>query len=299
MIERAVARIDLGAVERNCAHIRDAARRRHEALRGRQGERLRPWRHLVREGCARRRRRAGSRSPPRPRPSSFAATGSTAPILVMGALTPDGRPRCARGARRHRRWEPAFAEALAAASEPLGITARVHVKLDTGMGRLGTKDAEQALAVARDRRRGAAPGARRADDALRDGRRAGRRLLPAPARAPSRTSPGASASAIPDVIVHAANSPATFREPGGALRHGALRRRDLRPRPVPGGPGRARARAGAHPRARTSPRSAASSRATAPATAAAGRRPSRPGSARSRSATATAGAARSRTTPRS
>ncbi len=42
-------------------------------------------------------------------------------------------------------------------------------------------------------------------------------------------------------MAHAANSAATLRDPGVPLRHGALRRGDLRPRPVPGGPGRPRA----------------------------------------------------------
>jgi alanine racemase len=43
-------------------------------------------------------------------------------------------------------WDPAFAAALAAHPDAEG--ARVHVKLDTGMGRLGTRDAAEATAVA-------------------------------------------------------------------------------------------------------------------------------------------------------
>jgi alanine racemase len=46
-------------------------------------------------------------------------------------------------------WEPAFAEALARTATADGVTGRVHVKLDSGMGRLGAKDPEQALATAR------------------------------------------------------------------------------------------------------------------------------------------------------
>ena len=47
------------------------------------------------------------------------------------------------------------------------------------------------------------------------------------------------------MLLHAANSAATLREPRLALRHGPLRGRDLRPRPVPARPGRA---AGSSPR---------------------------------------------------
>ena len=50
-------------------------------------------------------------------------------------------------------WRRAFVDALPDA-------ARVHVKLDTGMGRLGTRDVEEALDVAREaQRRGLLVGA--------------------------------------------------------------------------------------------------------------------------------------------
>ena len=77
-----------------------------------------------------------------------------------------------------------------------------------------------------------------------------------------------------------------------ALRPRPLRDRGLRHGPVPGGPGRARPRAGAVAASPTSPRPRPPRRARAPATAAASSPRRRPASARCRSATATACGAR-------
>jgi alanine racemase len=76
--------------------------------------------------------------------------GLTAPILIMGAVSSEELP-VALGARAEMvAWDESFVEALAAAvdcpggSDPLPV----HVKLDSGMGRLGTRDTDEALAVA-------------------------------------------------------------------------------------------------------------------------------------------------------
>lgn len=70
------------------------------------------------------------------------AEGLQAPrILVMGALSPEDR-EAALGARADVvAWELDVLDGLSA-------DARVHVKLDTGMGRLGTRSPEQATRVA-------------------------------------------------------------------------------------------------------------------------------------------------------
>jgi alanine racemase len=68
-------------------------------------------------------------------------------ILVMGALTPADLRLALESDADVVAWRPEFARAaagLAAADRP----ARLHVKLDTGMGRLGTRDPAAALAVA-------------------------------------------------------------------------------------------------------------------------------------------------------
>src|SRR3954471_13908239 len=66
------------------------------------------------------------------------AGGIEAPVLVMGALTRD-ELRVAVGAG---------ADVVAWTQEVAEAAPRVHVKLDTGMGRLGTKDRELALRLA-------------------------------------------------------------------------------------------------------------------------------------------------------
>ena len=77
-------------------------------------------------------------------------------MLVMGAVTADELRTAAE----------AEADVVAWTEEVAAAAPRVHVKLDTGMGRLGTKDRELALRLADRRQR------RRADDPLRHRRRA-------------------------------------------------------------------------------------------------------------------------------
>jgi alanine racemase len=75
--------------------------------------------------------------------AALRAAGIEARLLVMGALSA-GEVDVALGADADVvAWEEGFVAALR------GRGARVHVKLDTGMGRLGTRDAEHATRVAR------------------------------------------------------------------------------------------------------------------------------------------------------
>jgi alanine racemase len=71
------------------------------------------------------------------------------PILVMGALTP-GELRTALTARADVAvWREGYRELCSAVAEDLGRMARVHVKLDSGMGRLGERDPERLIEVVR------------------------------------------------------------------------------------------------------------------------------------------------------
>jgi alanine racemase len=70
--------------------------------------------------------------------------GADAPVLVLGALSDEELPVALDAGADISVWTPEMVEALVADGRP----ARVHVKLDTGLGRLGTRDAEQATAVA-------------------------------------------------------------------------------------------------------------------------------------------------------
>jgi alanine racemase len=66
------------------------------------------------------------------------------PILILGALSDEELPVALDAGADISAWTVEMVQALIAADRP----ARVHVKLDSGLGRLGTRDAEQADAVA-------------------------------------------------------------------------------------------------------------------------------------------------------
>src|SRR5438067_6054202 len=66
--------------------------------------------------------------------------GVTARLLVMGALTRADAALAAGADADVVTWTPELLEMLPG-------QARVHVKLDSGMGRLGTKDPQEALAL--------------------------------------------------------------------------------------------------------------------------------------------------------
>ncbi len=69
-------------------------------------------------------------------------------ILVMGALSAEELPT-ALGARADVvAWDERFVERLLALCTQAATPIRVHVKLDSGMGRLGTRDPDTARAVA-------------------------------------------------------------------------------------------------------------------------------------------------------
>jgi alanine racemase len=71
------------------------------------------------------------------------AAAIDAPILVMGALSPPELDVALAARADVVAWDADFVRAVAARGG-----GRVHVKLDTGMGRLGTRDARQATRVA-------------------------------------------------------------------------------------------------------------------------------------------------------
>jgi alanine racemase len=75
---------------------------------------------------------------------SQADLGSDVPILILGALSDEELPIALDAGADISVWTIEMVQALVAAGRPV----RVHVKLDSGLGRLGTRDAEQADAVA-------------------------------------------------------------------------------------------------------------------------------------------------------
>jgi alanine racemase len=74
------------------------------------------------------------------------AAGIEAPLLVMGAVSSQELEVALAVDAELVAWDPAFVEEVRRAIRSRPV--RLHVKLDTGMGRLGTRDERQALAVA-------------------------------------------------------------------------------------------------------------------------------------------------------
>jgi alanine racemase len=77
------------------------------------------------------------------------AGGIEAPILVMGALSDEELPVAVAAGAEVVAWTERFVSQAARLSREAGRDpVRTHVKLDTGMGRLGTRHPDQALRVA-------------------------------------------------------------------------------------------------------------------------------------------------------
>ncbi|QEC49923.1 alanine racemase [Baekduia soli] len=144
MARRALALVNVGAIERNVARLVRAAdgaivcavvkadgyghgmlAAAGAALRGGAG-----WLAVATAGEALALRRAG--------------IGPDVRILLLGALSDEELPVALDAAADVTVWTPELLDALAAD----GRRIRVHVKLDSGLGRLGTRDAAQATALA-------------------------------------------------------------------------------------------------------------------------------------------------------
>jgi alanine racemase len=71
-----------------------------------------------------------------------------APVLVLGALEPRDLRAIVRSGCQFVAWDLGFARAAAAEARRQGRVLEAHVKLDTGMGRLGGRDAGRLLDLA-------------------------------------------------------------------------------------------------------------------------------------------------------
>jgi alanine racemase len=132
------------------------------------------------------------------------------PLLVLGALSPEELTLAVEADADVAVWSESFVRSVAEAA--CGRTVGVHVKLDTGMGRLGTRDRDEALRVAEliDATDGVAVHGAMTHFATADGDRdfLKRQLETfAPFAEQMR-------AAYPSIVVHAANSAATLVEPG-------------------------------------------------------------------------------------
>jgi alanine racemase len=185
-VERAVAIVDLGAVERNCARLPKPLCAVVKA--GAYGHGRGVAAAAVAGGATWLAVAAASEA------AALREEGVRVPILVMGALTAD----------ELRVASAAEADVVAWTEEMAAAAARVHVKLDTGMGRLGTKDRELALRLAaRDNVVGLMTHFATADDREDD-------LFAAQLDA---FADFVEQTGRPDLLAHAANSAAALREP--------------------------------------------------------------------------------------
>jgi alanine racemase len=212
MAPRALARIDAGAVERNCARLAAVAAPAalcavvkadgyghgtvtvaRAALAGGA-----TWLAVATAEEAR----------------VLRAAGLDGPLLVLGALSDEDLGVALEARADVGAWREAFVAAVAA--HPLGAGTGIHVKLDSGLGRLGTRDAAEADRVADAA--AATPGLRLAgawthfatadepDPAFLEQQLA---VFTPWARGVAERHPG--------VLLHAANSAATLRAPASRL----------------------------------------------------------------------------------
>jgi len=142
---RALARVDVGAIARNCAVLAGAAA--PAALcavvkADGYGHGAVPAARAALEGGATWLAVATAEEA-----AALRAGGLGAPLLVLGALSPEELPIAVAAGADVVAWREGFVAALAAHAPP-GAGTGVHVKLDTGMGRLGTRDPEEAARVA-------------------------------------------------------------------------------------------------------------------------------------------------------
>ncbi len=76
--------------------------------------------------------------------------GITAPILVLGAVTADDAQHGAENGLIQTVCSPEMVQLCAAAAKETGKTAEVHLKIDSGMGRIGVRTGEERDAVLRE-----------------------------------------------------------------------------------------------------------------------------------------------------
>jgi alanine racemase len=207
---RALAVVDVGAVERNCARLR-------AELRG--GARLGAvvkadgYGHGAIE-CARAAIAGGAEwlmVAAAGEAAELRAAFADARLLTMGALSPRELELALEAGSEIAAWRPEFATLAAERGSVLEARPRLHVKHDSGMGRLGERDPDAVLrlceAIAADERvelAGLWTHFATADDPATD---FFERQLDAFGAVVERAR-----AAHPDLVAHAANSAATLRD---------------------------------------------------------------------------------------
>jgi len=145
---RAVARIDLDAVRHNCERLKVELGTQSELCAVVKAD---AYGHGA-EACAEAALAGGATR-------LAVATGTEAarigrrfpqvPLLTMGALTPEDLEDALAAGSEVTVWRDGFRDLLSARGRAQGRPVRVHVKHDSGMGRLGNPDPSEVLALAR------------------------------------------------------------------------------------------------------------------------------------------------------
>lgn len=147
-MERAVARIDFAAVEANCARLKAELTDGAELCAVVKAD---GYGHGA-EGCAEAALAGGATRLSVATATEAAQVGRRyphIPLLTMGALTAEEVDVVLSSGSEVGIWREGARRLLADRARAQGSRARVHVKHDSGMGRLGNRDAAEVLAIAR------------------------------------------------------------------------------------------------------------------------------------------------------
>ena len=145
---RAEARIDVAAVKRNCAHLAATVGDGVELCAVVKAD---GYGHGA-DVCAEAAIAGGATRLAVATGAEAAAIGRRlphVPLLTMGALTEDELDSALAAGSEVALWHEEFRGLAAARASAQGRPARVHVKHDSGMGRLGNRDAAAVVALAR------------------------------------------------------------------------------------------------------------------------------------------------------
>ncbi len=145
---RAVARIDLGAVQANCARLKSTLREGAELCAVVKAD---GYGHGA-DACATAALAGGASRLAVATATEAAQVGRRfqhVPLLTMGALSAEDVDVVLSAGSEVAVWREGFRRLLAERARAQGRPARVHVKHDSGMGRLGNPDPAEVLALAR------------------------------------------------------------------------------------------------------------------------------------------------------
>ena len=146
-MERALARVDLGAVRSNCARLRSelgGAELCAVVKADGYGHGAEPCAAAALEGGATRLAVATAAEA-----QALRDAGLAAPLLTLGALSAEELELALASGAELSVWREGFRRLLADRARAVGAVVRVHVKHDSGMGRLGNRDPAEVLALAR------------------------------------------------------------------------------------------------------------------------------------------------------